>query len=106
MAPNRKRTDSSRRGNEGSHLHFSSVGQDNVPHSRKGKHNQLVSDILADVENVSSHDAVKIPREQLGSSVQRVRSALSRASKKRNFEVATAADDSSLYVWRKGMQEP
>ncbi len=88
-----------------SRLNFSSVAQSDVPHSRKGKHNEVVAEILGDVGNVSGTDAVKIPRDKLGSSVQKVRSALSRASKKRNFEVATAADDSYLYVWRKGAPE-
>ena len=88
-----------------SQLHFSSVQQSDVPHSRKGKHNHIVADILGDVGNVSGTDAVKIPRDELGSSVQKVRSALSRASKKGNVEVATAADDSYLYVWRKGAPE-
>jgi hypothetical protein len=86
-------------------MHFTSVAQSDVPRSRKGKHNQIVSDILGDVENITAGDAVKIPRDRLGSSVQKVRSALSRASKKSNFDVSTAADDSNLYVWRKGVSQ-
>jgi hypothetical protein len=105
MAHDRKGADPVRAAKNGSRLNFSSVSQSDVPHSRKGKHNQLVGSILGDVENVSSREAVRIPRGQLGSSVQKVRSALSRASKKRNVEVATAADDGYLYVWRKGVPE-
>ena len=86
----------------GSDLNFSSVGISEVPHSRKGKHSQLVARILADVEGVPFSEAVKIPRAQLGTSLQKVRSALSRGSKKRNYCVVTAADDANLYVWRKG----
>lgn len=82
-------------------LKFSAVSQGAVPNSRKGKHNQIVTDILGDVEAVSSRDAVRIPRDQLGSSVANVRSALNRASKKRNYELSTAADHDDLFVWRK-----
>ncbi len=85
------------------HLNFSSVSQGDVPHSRKGKHRQIVVDILNDVETVSGGDAVKIPRDQLGSSVANVRSALNRASKKRDYELGTAADADDLYVWRKAL---
>ncbi len=85
------------------HLNFSSVSQGAVPHSRKGKHRQIVVDILNDVETVPAGAAVKIPRDQLGSSIANVRSALNRASKKRDYELATAADADDLYVWRKAL---
>ena len=97
---NRRASKSSR--NNSSGLHFTSVSQSEVPRSRKGKHNQIVADILGDVNKVSAGQAVKVPRDGIGSSVQKIRSALSRASRKQKQEIATAADNSFLYVWRKG----
>ena len=79
--------------------------QSDVPRSRKGKHHKLFSDILGDVEKVPSGQAIKVPRDQLSATLEEVRSALSRASKQGEFDVATAADDANLYVWRKGAPE-
>lgn len=89
----------------GSRLHFTSMLQSEVPRFRKGKHNQIVKEILGDVESVSGAQAIRIPRHELESSVQKVRSALSRASKQRNLDIATAADGSFLYVWRRVPRE-
>jgi len=101
MARNGKSRNSNGSRGNGSGLHYSSVAQSEVPRSRKGKHHKLVSDILGDVERVALGQAIKIPRGQLRASVPEVRSALSRASKQNGFDLATAADDTSLYVWRK-----
>ena len=77
------------------------MAQSDVPHSRRGKHNKVVNHILGDVEKVSSAEAVKIPRRELDSTIEKVRSALSRASRGRKLEIATAPDSAFLYVWRK-----
>jgi hypothetical protein len=89
-------------GGKGRHQqHFSSVAQEDIPQWRRGKHHEMVANILGDIENIADGRAVKVPRDGLGYTVQQVRSALSRGARKRNFLVATAADDNYLYVWRK-----
>ena len=79
---------------------FATMQQSDVPRSRNGKHRRVVSSILADVETLSAGIALKVPLEALQDSKENLRSALSRESKKRNIEIATAADTQFLYVWR------
>jgi hypothetical protein len=43
--------------------------------------------------------ALKVPLAQLTESKERVRSALNRATRKSGRRVATASDDTFLYVW-------
>jgi hypothetical protein len=41
--------------------HYASVDRSDVPQGRKGKHRKAVADILADLSNLNSKQAVKIP---------------------------------------------
>jgi hypothetical protein len=83
-------------------LNFASILQVDVPQGRTGKHKKLVSRILADLERATTDTAVRIPLSGLdGEKVQNVRSALNRVTRARSIEVATAADEKYLYVWRK-----
>jgi hypothetical protein len=43
--------------------------------------------------------AIKVPLADLADSKENVRSALNRATRKSNRNVATATDESFLYVW-------
>jgi hypothetical protein len=43
--------------------------------------------------------ALKVPLAHLAESKEKVRSALNRATRQRGREVATASDDTFLYVW-------
>ena len=79
---------------------FETMHQIDVPQSRNGKHRKIVVDILADVENLSDGEAVKVPLKVLGDTKENVRAALSRESKKRQLPISTAADSDHLYVWR------
>lgn len=81
---------------------FKSVGKINVPTGRKGKHNRIVTAILADLKHLKGGDALKVPLKELGDTKQNVRSALSRASKKNGHPVSTGADQDYLYVWNGG----
>ena len=86
----------------GDALNFSSIMQVDVPQGRKGKHRMLVSQILADLERTAADTAVRIPLSGLdGEKMQNVRSALNRVTREKQMEVATAADEKYLYVWRK-----
>lgn len=83
-------------------LNFASILQVDVPQGRIGKHKQLVSRILADLERTGADTAVRIPLSGLGGEkIQNVRSALNRVTRAKSIEVATAADEKYLYVWRK-----
>jgi len=81
---------------------FETMHQVDVPQSRNGKHRQIVTAILADVEALAAGDAVKVPFNALHDTKENVRAALSRESKKRQLTIATAADAEFLYVWREG----
>ena len=79
--------------------HFKTVAQLDVPHSRNGKHKKIVSMILRDLDQLKDGAAIRVPLLELGDSKENVRSALNRATRKIKRSVATATDDSFLYVW-------
>ena len=79
--------------------HFKTVATVDVPHSRNGKHKKIVSLILGDIDQLKDGAAIKVPLDELGDSKENVRSALNRASRKAGLKLATAADESFLYVW-------
>jgi hypothetical protein len=70
-----------------------------VPHSRNGKHKVIVSMILRDLGQLKDGAAIRIPLAELGDTKENVRSALNRATRNANLNVATATDESFLYVW-------
>lgn len=80
-------------------MNFASMQQADVPHSRNGKHKEIVTRILADLDQIDEGAALKVPLAQLTESKEKVRSALNRATRKRGTRVATASDDVFLYVW-------
>jgi hypothetical protein len=80
-------------------MHFKSVIQADVPSGRIGKHKQVVSTILEDLDQLQDGSALKIPLAGLAFSKEKVRSALNRATRKAGRHVATAADADFLYIW-------
>ena len=80
-------------------MNFKSMRQADVPQGRNGKHKAIVTKILSDLDQIPSGIALKIPLAQLVESKERVRSALNRATRKTSRQVATASDDTFLYVW-------
>ncbi|HEX4002238.1 MAG TPA: hypothetical protein VHX36_06290 [Candidatus Acidoferrales bacterium] len=79
--------------------HFKTVVQADVPQGRKGKHREIVTTILRDLDRLKDGSAIKVPLAELAESKEKVRSALNRATHKAGLRVATATDDSFLYVW-------
>ncbi|MDD5542461.1 MAG: hypothetical protein PHX83_04740 [Acidobacteriia bacterium] len=79
--------------------HFRTITQANVPQGRKGKHRQIVSTILKDLDKLKDGSAIKVPLAELVESKEKVRSALNRATRKAGRTVATASDTNFLYVW-------
>ena len=64
-----------------------------------GKHKEIVTSILSDLDQVQSGVALEVPLEQLVESKEKVRSVLNRATRKSGRHVVTASDDTFLYVW-------
>ena len=80
-------------------MHFKTIVQADVPLGRNGKHKELVTTILRDLDNLKTGSALKIPIAELAESKEKVRSALNRATRKESRHVATATDAEFLYVW-------
>jgi hypothetical protein len=80
-------------------MHFKTMVQADVPQGRNGKHKQIVAVILNDLNQLQDGAALKIPLSALAEGKANVRSALNRATRKAKRIVATATDDSFLYVW-------
>ncbi len=79
--------------------HFKTMVQTDVPQGRNGKHKEIVSIILEDLDQLKNGAAIKVPLAELASSKEKVRSALNRATRKAGRRVATATDATFLYVW-------
>lgn len=80
-------------------MNFRSIAQTDVPQGRNGKHKEIVTRILSDLDQVKPGVALKVPLAELRESKENVRSALNRATRKRGHVVATASDEEFLYVW-------
>jgi len=80
-------------------MNFKTMPQTDVPQGRNGKHKQIVTQILSDLDQLPAGVALKVPLAELEESKENVRSALNRAIHKGNRNVATASDADFLYVW-------
>ena len=80
-------------------MNFKTMPQTAVPQGRNGKHKQIVTQILSDLDQLPAGVALKVPLAELEESKENVRSALNRAIHKGNRNVATASDADFLYVW-------
>ena len=80
-------------------MRFKTMVQSDVPQGRNGKHKQIVTIILKDLDALEPGSAIKVPLAELADSKENVRSALNRATRKAGRRVATAADAEFLYVW-------
>jgi hypothetical protein len=85
-------------------MNFKTMGVPDVPQGRNGKHKQIVSRILSDLDQVNEGRALKIPLADLAESKEKVRSALNRATRKAKLNVVTASDENFLYVWNEKEQ--
>jgi hypothetical protein len=80
---------------------FESVLQSNVPKGRDGKHKDIISRLLKDVGHLKQGMALKIPLAQLPDTKENIRSALSRAARQKQVDLATSSNDEFLYIWKK-----
>jgi hypothetical protein len=81
-------------------MRFESVRQIDVPKGRDGKHKIIVTQLLSDLSQLEPGSALKIPLSELPDSKENIRSALSRATKQKNIDIATSSDEDFLYVWK------
>jgi len=79
---------------------FKSVPQTDVPKGRDGKHKQIITELLGDIELLSPGSALKIPIAELPDTKENIRSALSRAASQRKLAIATSSNEEFLYVWK------
>jgi len=80
-------------------MNFKSMQQRDVPQGRNGKHKEIVTKLLSDLDQVKKGIAIKVPLALLTDGKEKVRSALNRATRKSGRNVATASDETFLYVW-------
>ena len=80
-------------------MNFSEMPTVDVPKGRNGKHKAIVSRILSDLDQLKPGVAIRVPLASLKDSKENVRSAVNRASRKAGRTVATASDDTYLYLW-------
>jgi hypothetical protein len=81
------------------HMNFRTMAQTDVPQGRNGKHKEIVTKMLSDLDQLKEGVALKIPLAELAEGKEKVRAALNRATRKGGRSVATATDDHYLYVW-------
>lgn len=82
------------------HMNFQSILQAEVPKGRDGKHKLIVTQLLNDLSQLPEGSALRIPLEDLPDSKENIRSALNRATRQRDMDVATSSDNEFLYVWK------
>ena len=83
-----------------SSMRFESVRQADVPKGRDGKHKQIITQLLSDIEQLTVGSALKVPLADLPDSKENIRSALSRAADLRKLHIATSSNDEFLFVWK------
>jgi hypothetical protein len=84
---------------------FQSIPQGDVPKGRDGKHKQIVTQLLDDIDQLEDGAALKIPLSELPDTKENIRSALNRATRQKGIEVATSSDTDFLYVWKSAVTE-
>lgn len=85
-------------------MNFKTMRVPDVPQGRNGKHRQIVTRILSDLDQVHEGMALKVPLDDLAESKEKVRSALNRATRKAGRNVITASDRDYLYIWNEKLQ--
>jgi hypothetical protein len=86
-------------------MHFKTMVQADVPQGRNRKHKQIVTVILRDLDQLAEGAALKVPLDGLKDGKAKVRSALNRATRNAGRIVATATDETFLYIWNVKKQQ-
>lgn len=78
---------------------YKTADRSDVPTGRNGKHKDVVTKILSDLDQLETDRCLKIPLAELPDTKVNIRSALNRATHQMGKSVATAADEEFLYIW-------
>lgn len=81
-------------------MRFDSISQVDVPKGRDGKHKKIITQLLADIAQLKSGSALKIPLAELPDSKENIRAALSRAAAQKKLAIATSSNSEFLFVWK------
>jgi len=81
-------------------MRFESIPQGDVPKGRDGKHKKIITQLLNDITQLPIGSALKIPLSELPDTKENIRSALSRAGRQNNLDLATSSDEKFLFVWK------
>jgi hypothetical protein len=81
-------------------MKFESILHLDVPKGRDGKHKQIVSQLLSDIDQLAPGSALRVPLAALPDSKENIRAALNRATRQRGIDVATSSDEENLYIWK------
>ena len=81
-------------------MKYQSIKQIDVPKGRDGKHKKIVTQLLSDIAQLEPGRALKIPLHALPDTKENIRSALNRATRQRDMEIATSSDSDFLYIWK------
>lgn len=69
---------------------------------RSGKHHQLITGILEELETLPAGSAIKIPLAgTAGVTLTELRSAVHRATAASRLAVETSSDAENFYIWKK-----
>ena len=66
---------------------------------RRGKHYELIRQVLKELIELSSDSALKVPLGDF--TAKDIRSAVFRAAASQNVEISSTSDDNNLYVWKR-----
>ena len=80
-------------------MNFKSISQVDLPQGRNGKHKNVVTQLLSDLNQLRPGLALKIPLTELPDTKENIRSALNRATRIKGLDVATSSDADYFYVW-------
>ncbi len=82
-------------------MNYDRVALASLRQGRRGKHHNLISRILKDLETLPGGSAIKIPLADCeGVSLNELRAAVSRATKSRKLDTKTHFDGEYFYVWK------
>lgn len=87
-------------------LRYRQVEVADLDKGRRGKHHDLVQNIVSEFETLPQGAAIEIPLAGVGGiGLNNLRSAVHRAATSRGLEIETLANENNLYVWKKGERE-
>jgi hypothetical protein len=85
-----------------SRTRYEKVSLEDLRQGRKGKHHNLITEILDEIGELTEGQALKIPLRKIkGVLVANLRSSISRATKTRGIKIATYSDAQYFYIWKR-----